>query len=532
MMETSAIDYEAAKAKAETNVTEHDDTMANDDVSIADGTVSSSATDHIVKLRAKYGFLRFLHRGDLWLQKHAGVDTVGAERIPPDQRIELNSLTMATFWFAINMNPGVLVSGVIGSGLYGLSVVEAILIGLVATMLGALGPAFSATLCPPTGLRQIAVSRFTFGIWGAKLCSIMNVVIEVGYAVPTSIAGGQLISTISGGKVNTAIGIIVITAVSWFLSVLGLRAIHLYNQYSWIIVFSLLINVFVVARPFFNPEPTHRYAEGMTHTAGCLSYFSIVFGSTISWSTFSGDFYVQYRADVSKLKVFIYTYLGTILPWCLVFPLGAEIGGIYVSNPEFFTIFNAQSIGGVVSYFIHPDAWATFVSVIFALSFIAGQSAQIYSSGISMQLLGTYFQVIPHFIWNTLVAGIILGLAWGGQNSLLAILSNFTALLGYWVLLFVGCMALEHFIFRPRLGGYNAEGWQDSKAMPLGLAGVTTMWVGYALTFLGMAQTWYTGPLAKLIGDYGGDVGPFISATTCIVLYPILRHFEIKRFGR
>ncbi|KAH7116499.1 nucleoside transporter [Dactylonectria estremocensis] len=420
MSATSAIDCEAAKAKA--NVTEHHDSKTNDNVSITDGIVSSSATDNIIKLRTKSSLLRFLHRGDLWLQKHAGVETAGAERILSDERIELNSLTMVTFWFAISMNPAVLVSGVIGSGLYGLSVVEAILIG-----------------------------------FGAKLCSIMNLVIEVGYAVTTSIVGGQLVSTISGGKVNSAVGIVVITVVSWFLSVLGLRAIHLYNQYSWIIVFGLLINIFVVAKPYFNPEPTRRYTEGMTHTAGCLNYFSIVFGSSIAWSTFSGDYYVQYRADVSKTKVFAYTFLGMMLPWCLVFPLGAEIGGIYVSNPEFFTTFNAQSIGGVITFFIHPSGWATFVSVIFALSFIAGESAQIYSSGISIQLLGAYFQVIPHFIWNTLTAGVILGLAWGGQNSLLAILSNFTALLGYWVLLFVGCMALEHFIFRPRLGGYNAR---------------------------------------------------------------------------
>jgi len=88
------------------------------------------------------------------------------------------------------MTPTVLVIGFFRSGLYGLFVVETIFIGLVATILVVFGPASSATLCPLTGLRQIVVSRFTSETWGARLCSIMNVIIKVGYALPTFIVGG------------------------------------------------------------------------------------------------------------------------------------------------------------------------------------------------------------------------------------------------------------------------------------------------------------------------------------------------------
>lgn len=97
---------------------------------------------------------------------------------------------------------------------------------------------------------------------------------------------------------------------------------------------------------------------------------------------------------------------------------------------------------------------------------------------------------VPRFVWNTLLAAISLGLAVGGKNHLADIITDFLSLLGYWTLCFGTILAVEHFWFRPRIGGYDLEGWQDQDRMPLGIAGCISLALGIGVSFLGMNQTW------------------------------------------
>ena len=47
-----------------------------------------------------------------------------------------------------------------------------------------------------------------------------------------------------------------------------------------------------------------------------------------------------------------------------------------------------------------------------------------------------------------------------------------------------------------------------------------------------MAQVWYVGPIAKKFGPYGGDVGIYMSAAITLLVFPTLRWYERKKFGR
>lgn len=97
---------------------------------------------------------------------------------------------------------------------------------------------------------------------------------------------------------------------------------------------------------------------------------------------------------------------------------------------------------------------------------------------------------VPRFVWNSLLAAISLGLAWGGREKLETIISNFLVLLGYWTICFGVILAIEHFWFRRQPGGYDYEAWQDKDRMPLGIAGCISLLLGIGASFLGMVQTW------------------------------------------
>lgn len=66
----------------------------------------------------------------------------------------------------------------------------------------------------------------------------------------------------------------------------------------------------------------------------------------------------------------------------------------------------------------------------------------------------------------------------------------------------------EHYIFRRYvLDGYDLTAYDSVKRLPIGVAGIFAMCCGVAGAVVGMAETWYIGPIGKTFGEYGGDLG-------------------------
>lgn len=121
---------------------------------------------------------------------------------------------------------------------------------------------------------------------------------------------------------------------------------------------------------------------------------------------------------------------------------------------------------------------------------VANVCCNFYSSALSIQLLGPHFVAVPRFAWCTILALVTFALGYGGRHVLEKIINNLLSILGYWTFAFALIMAIEHFYFRPRLGGYDLTAWQDPKRLPHGLAGTTSLLIGIGFSFLGMCQTW------------------------------------------
>lgn len=144
------------------------------------------------------------------------------------------------------------------------------------------------------------------------------------------------------------------------------------------------------------------------------------------------------------------------------------------------------------------------------------------------QVLGRALQVIPRWVWGCffIVVQLVLGLA--GRNSLYTILSNFLALMGYWIEFMALIVVMERYIFRRHF----QHDWSrlDRSCMPVGIASCTAFLLGWLGAVLGMYQTWYVGPLAKLANL--SDVGVWVGMAFTVVSFPFLRYWEISKFGR
>lgn len=146
-----------------------------------------------------------------------------------------------------------------------------------------------------------------------------------------------------------------------------------------------------------------------------------------------------------------------------------------------------------------------FCGVILALGLIQNTVPSTYVCGINFQILGSVPAKIPRFVWNTVAVIIYTVCALAGRDSLSAILTNFLALMGYWISIWIAITISEQVIFR-RIGGYDWTAWDKQNQLPLGIAALIAFLIGWAGAILCMAQVWYVGPIASKIGDYGADV--------------------------
>lgn len=102
---------------------------------------------------------------------------------------------------------------------------RSIAITIFGTLLGGFVSGWCATLGPATGLRQVSISRYSFGWYPAKIIAVLNVISQIGWSSVGCITGGLALSAVSNGKVSLVLGVVIIAVGSLVVSFFGLRAI-------------------------------------------------------------------------------------------------------------------------------------------------------------------------------------------------------------------------------------------------------------------------------------------------------------------
>ena len=153
---------------------------------------------------------------------------------------------------------------------FGLGFWDSVLVIIIFNVLGVLPVAFFSTLGPKLGLRQMTISRFSFGWIGGIIMALFNVAACIGWSAVNVIVGGQLITDLSNGAVPRWAGILIIAILTTIVSIYGYRYVHRYERWAWIpmaIIFAIML---VVAAPHFHAVPAP--ALGAAEVAGFISF--------------------------------------------------------------------------------------------------------------------------------------------------------------------------------------------------------------------------------------------------------------------
>ena len=455
-----------------------------------------------------------------------GVEIHGIERVSPKTRSHVRIFDNFTMWLSANLVISTIALGAIANLAFGLGFWDGLAVIIIFNALGVLPVAFFSTLGPKLGLRQMTITRFSFGWVGGIIMALFNVAACIGWSTVNVIIGGQLVSALTNGAIPAWVGILVIAILTTLVSIYGYRYVHRYERWAWIPMAIIFAILFVVAIPHMKIIPTQAF--GAAEIAGFISFGGAIYGFATGWSSYASDYNVNQPEDTSPWRVFWLTALGIFIPCVLLETLGMA-----------FTSWIPKGGGDLLAGVAGPlGGFGTFLVALLALSTVANNIPNDYSLGLSMQVLGKSFMRVKRYVWTLIGAvayvAIALTLTFIGGNFNQT-LDSFMLLVAYWLGPYAIILVIEHFVFRH--GRYNVDDWNTPSRLPRGWAAIVSMVIGLIGAGLGFAQVFtvngvtnpITGPIGGLINQpYGMDVGFELAVVFAGISYLILRRIEIN----
>ncbi|KAI7178873.1 purine-cytosine permease FCY21 [Hortaea werneckii] len=462
----------------------------------------------------------------------------GIQRVLPDERHDMRQLgyiQIAILWFSVNLTANNLTLGMLGPAVYYLPFLDSCLCAVFGAIVGSLPVAYIATFGPRSGNRTMVFARYSMGFYPSKIIVILNLIVLLGYSLIDTVVAGQILSAVSpNGSMSVIVGIIITAVIAWCITTFGYGVFHYYERYAWLPQLIVICILAGAAGPQFDLYGNPSAGETTETIIGNrLSFFSLCLAAAITYSGGAADYFVYYPEDTPKHKVLFVTLAGLVCSFSPMFILGIGLGSGMATNSAWSDAYGVSQGALAVQGFTPLGPFGSFLSVVLALGLIANLIAPTYSSGVDFQVLGRYLEKVPRVVWNTIGVIIYTVCAVAGRQNLANIFTNFLALMGYWVSIWIAIVLEEHLIFRKWLGiGWNWDAWNDKRKLPLGAAALVAFVIGWIGSILCMAQVWYIGPLAALVGQYGADMGNYVGFGWAGLTYLPLRWLELRRLGR
>ncbi|KAF9048223.1 hypothetical protein BDZ89DRAFT_1057799 [Hymenopellis radicata] len=442
-----------------------------------------------------------------------GIEGRGTIPVQPEDRTDTQYFKNFFLWFSFNCN-------------------------ILSFSAGSLG--LLTTWGPKLGLRQMIQARYSFGYFGVIVPCIFNLIGMCGFCILNCILGGQTLASVAGGHlswryacaINSQRGLIAIQCryrhhLSHIaVSFCGIKVLSWYERVSWVPV----VIVFVVALGVGGKHISNVPAAEPATAAAILSFASTIAGFVITYSGLSSDFTIYFRPDTPSMRLFLYSYLGFLLPIVTLQCLGAAVTASAALVPEWEAGYAGGNVGGLLEAMLHPaKGFGKFLTVLMSLSVAGNIAPTFYSFSLNVQVFIPILYLVPRYVFSIIATAVVLPIAIVGAHKFYDTLVNFLGLIGYWASAFVAVILVEHFVFRRNdPSAYDIRSWNKPRELPWGIAALAASIGCFGLVVPCMEQTWFVGPIGKTTGDIGFEVAFFLAG----LLYYPLRKLEIKYQGR
>ncbi|PPQ88566.1 hypothetical protein CVT25_009946 [Psilocybe cyanescens] len=453
-----------------------------------------------------------------------GVETEGSKPIPLEQRTDTRIYQMFWIWFSVNFNILGFTTGSAGPAFFGLGLEPSLLVILVINTIVCAVPAYCAVFGPKLGMRGMVQCRFSWGLYGAIIPSVLNVISMQGFLILNCIIGGQILAAASNGRLDDTLGIVIISIISLAVCFCGYRVMHWFESVAWVPAAIALPILLGLGNKHLNPA--NMPSVPTPSVAMIMSFATFVASSAIAWCTVTPDYGVYHDAKTSSLKIFLHVYSGYLsstIAWNMV---GAAFAAAAPGVPSWQSGYDeGRSLGGLLSAVLSPTGgFGKFLLVLIAFNTSCAAAPTMYSFGTSFLAITPALTRVPRYVFVIVSEIILIPLAIIGAKKFYSTIVNVLSIIGYWATAFGAIVLVEHFIFRrASFQAYDVARWDQGRLLPPGIAAVTAFLGAFGIIIPCMQQTWFTGPIAKA-GT--GDIGVFVAAAATVILYTPLRAVE------
>jgi hypothetical protein len=307
-----------------------------------------------------------------------GIELHSIDWIPDTER-HGKVWTQGPFWFLGNFQPFTVGIGILGPTLFGLSIAQTAVAGILGVLFGTIFMAFHATQGPTFGLPQMIQSRAQFGYRGVILVLIATAFTFVMFNVVDTVIIKLGINAIYGiSPTVVAVGIAILAVV---LAIYGYDWLHkVFQVLFWAsLPFWVILTIGILTGHAGGSE-----AKPATMTAaGFLSMFTVAASYNITYAPYVSDYSRYLPRDTSVRSIVASVWFGASGSPIWLIPLGAWFGaslgasdplvGIHDAGNNVFgglgTILGALSVLALVAT-MGMNAYSGMLTVVTAIDSI------------------------------------------------------------------------------------------------------------------------------------------------------------------
>lgn len=339
--------------------------------------------------------------------KSSAIEVQHVNAIPPGER-QGTARDLFPVWFSANLNVGNAFFGalavVVGNNLF-----WAIVAVVLGNLAGAIFMALHSVQGAKLGVPQLIQSRGQFGFYGALLPIALAAFLYLGFFATTAVIGGQALSA-AAPSVDLPISIVVVSALSLVLSLIGYRAIHVAAKWA---MWPLAIAVIIVTLAALIHGGLDMSVAGF-EPGPFLTAFGLVATFLLTYAPYVSDYSRYLPTDTKPSAAFGWTFGGAFLGTTWTMLLGVLLGTQFDPDDTMASI--GELFGG---------GWVVAIILVITAVAIGGNNAlNLYGSMLNLITAATSFRKVRASkatrVWMlmpTFVLGLVIAIFASGEFS-------------------------------------------------------------------------------------------------------------------
>jgi purine-cytosine permease-like protein len=420
-----------------------------------------------------------------------GIESRSIDWVPENER-HGRVWMQGPFWFLGNFQPFTVGIGILGPTVFGLSLAQTAVAGVLGILFGTVFMAFHASQGPTFGLPQMVQSRAQLGYRGVILALIATAFTFVMFNVVDTVIIKLGLNGIFGWNATSVA--VSITVIGTVLAIYGHDWLHrVFQVLFWVsLPFWVVLTIGIITGHAGGQEA----APADLTVAGFLGMFTVAASYNITYAPYVSDYSRYLPRDTPTASIVLSVFVGAAGSPIWLIPLGAWLGSALGVSDPLLGIYNAGNnvVGGL----------GGILAVLSVLALVATMGLNAYSGMLTIVTGIDSLRPVNPTRRLRIVVIVLLAVIWLVLGNVLenasSALSNSLLVMLYLLAPWTAINLMDYFfvrrghyaitdLFTPR-GIYGSWSWRGVTAYLVGVA-VEIPFMVVGTTFVGFIANDY-----------------------------------------